>query len=279
MGDFDRICWATDLHMGLAENPVDFCTKVDSLEPSGIIITGDISIAPCIHAYLKMLDTWTKVPIWFVLGNHDFYSGDIDGTRLRVSQTCKQSKYLHYLTANEFVDLGPETALVGHDGWCDGRFGDFFAINPQTSRYYQIKDYYSIQNLIGRSRQELLVVLKALGDAAAEELKPKLIRALSAKKNVIVAVHSPPFEGACWYQGQVSGPAYLPHFSSKVMGNMLLEVGMAHPENKILVLCGHTHYSGVYKVGPNLLVRTGGAQYGKPEPCGVISAASLDLVY
>jgi Icc protein len=37
-----------------------------------------------------------------------------------------------------------------------------------------------------------------------------------------------------------------------------------HPERKMTVLCGHTHSSGVARILDNLVVLTGGAQYGKP---------------
>ena len=31
------------------------------------------------------------------------------------------------------------------------------------------------------------------------------------------------------------------------------------------VLCGHTHSAGIAKILPNLEVRTGAAEYGRPE--------------
>ena len=33
----------------------------------------------------------------------------------------------------------------------------------------------------------------------------------------------------------------------------------------LTVLCGHTHGAGEVKILPNLLVKTGGAEYKKPE--------------
>ncbi|HTN89531.1 MAG TPA: hypothetical protein VL242_37900 [Sorangium sp.] len=45
------------------------------------------------------------------------------------------------------------------------------------------------------------------------------------------------------------------------------------PERRIEVLCGHTHGAGVAEILPNLLVRTGGAEYGEPAVQCVIAAA------
>ena len=35
------------------------------------------------------------------------------------------SKTIMYLSQSGVVELTPHTALVGHDGWADGRLGDF----------------------------------------------------------------------------------------------------------------------------------------------------------
>jgi hypothetical protein len=49
------------------------------------------------------------------------------------------------------------------------------------------------------------------------------------------------------------------------MGKMLEEVALAHPENRITVLCGHTHGEGFYQHSENLAVFTGKARYGMPD--------------
>ncbi len=55
------------------------------------------------------------------------------------------------------------------------------------------------------------------------------------------------------------------HFSCKAVGNVLVEMMQAHPEQKMTVLCGHTHSSGETEILPNLRVRTGAAVYGRPQ--------------
>ena len=41
-------------------------------------------------------------------------------------------------------------------------------------------------------------------------------------------------------------------------------VMQAHPNSKLLVLCGHTHGGGEIAVLDNLRVLTGEAEYGRP---------------
>jgi predicted phosphodiesterase len=48
------------------------------------------------------------------------------------------------------------------------------------------------------------------------------------------------------------------------MGKMIKVAATEHPGKSVLVLCGHTHSSGIYRDG-NVLVLTAGARYGFPE--------------
>lgn len=48
------------------------------------------------------------------------------------------------------------------------------------------------------------------------------------------------------------------------MGNAILEIMQRNPGVTLEVLCGHTHGKGEVTILPNLLVYTGGAEYGKP---------------
>ena len=65
-------------------------------------------------------------------------------------------------------------------------------------------------------------------------------------------------------EGEISNDDYLPFFSSKITGEVLLKVAKANPEIEFLILCGHTHSSSYYKPLNNLTVKAGGVEYGKP---------------
>ncbi len=55
------------------------------------------------------------------------------------------------------------------------------------------------------------------------------------------------------------------------MGEVLAAAMKNAPEKQMTVLCGHTHSSGECQVLTNLLVKTGGAQYGAPEVQEIIA--------
>jgi predicted phosphohydrolase len=264
-----RLAWATDIHLNfLSARGVDvFCEALAREEPDAVVITGDIAEAPTLSSLLEAVAARLKTPIYFVLGNHDFYRGSIPRVREEVAELSRRSPWLAWLPAAGVVSLGSDTALVGVDGWADGRFGDYVR-SP-----VMLNDYVLIAELAGLSRAARLDRLHQLGDAEAARLRGLLAEALASHRRVIVATHVPPFKEACWHEGRVSNDDWLPHFSSRAVGEALREAALDHPDRILRVLCGHTHGEGSARILPNLKVITGGAEYGEPRVQGVMELA------
>jgi 3',5'-cyclic-AMP phosphodiesterase len=261
-----RLAWATDIHFEFAsvDQIVAFCQTVIATAPDGLLITGDIGQAQSVERYLRALDKALPMPVYFVLGNHDFYNGSIAEVRAAIAELVVSSTHLHWMPDAGVVQVGKETGLVGHDGWADGRCGDY-----ATSRVL-LNDYRLIRELSGLSAPERLSVLNALGDEAAAHFRRVLPEALARFPSVVVLTHVPPFAEAAWYQGRISAPDWLPHFCSHAVGEVLLEVASAHLDRELLVLCGHTHGGAGVQVRPNLRVVVGAAEYGQPVTQDVI---------
>jgi hypothetical protein len=66
------------------------------------------------------------------------------------------------------------------------------------------------------------------------------------------------------HEGRLSDDNWLPFFSCKVVGDVLLEAMTQAPDRKMTVLCGHTQGAGEAEILPNLRVITGKAVYGEP---------------
>jgi hypothetical protein len=92
-----------------------------------------------------------RVPIYFVLGNHDFYHGSIAAVRQAVARQSAASRWLHWLPISGVVPLTATTALVGHDSWADGRLGDFLGSEVLLNDYVLIAELRARQ--IGTLRQ------------------------------------------------------------------------------------------------------------------------------
>jgi UDP-2,3-diacylglucosamine pyrophosphatase LpxH len=109
-----RLAWLTDIHL----NFVDALTmerffQSVAEQADAIAISGDIAEGHGIYHYLRSIDEIVQKPIYFVLGNHDFYRGSISQVRRLVAEVAKESNHLKYLTALNVEQLTPSTAIVG----------------------------------------------------------------------------------------------------------------------------------------------------------------------
>jgi Icc protein len=259
-----RLAWLTDIHLNFLPPPriETFLATVregaDGGPPDAVVITGDIAEARDLLPQLRGIEDGLPCPIYFVLGNHDFYFGSIAQVRDDARRLCQSSARLVYLTQADVVELTPGWGLVGHDGWADARLGDY------ERSLVMMNDYRLIGELAGVDKRERLPLLHALGDEAAAHIRRVLPAALARFPQVLLATHVPPFREACWHQGQWSNDEWLPHFSCLAMGRALMEIMSRHPDRKLTVLCGHTHGEGEWQMLDNLRVLTGGAEYGHP---------------
>jgi 3',5'-cyclic-AMP phosphodiesterase len=261
-----RLAWATDIHLNHATNTAQhgFYQAIGE-QGDALVVTGDIAESPSIGRFLMVVAMLAKRPIYFVLGNHDYYGGSIASTRRQVAQVVSDTKGLVYLSQSGVVELTPSTALVGHDGWADGRLGDLDGSNVILNDFLLIDELRCWRDPHTLDKPALRQVLESLGDEAAGYLKGVLVPAAEKYPHVILATHVPPFREAAWYEGRPSADDFLPFFACKAVGDVLVETARAHSKCQILVLCGHTHGGGEVQVLENLRVLTGQAEYGKPE--------------
>jgi len=256
-----RLAWVTDIHLNfLTDRAAEaFCAEIGETGTDAILVGGDIGEAPSLLRYLDLLEARIARPIYLVLGNHDFYGGSIQTVRAAVSRRCAGARWLTWLNERDVIELTEDTGLIGHDGWADGRLG-----TGHGSRV-ELNDYHLIEDFDGVPLSARFARLRALGDEAAAHVRRVLPLALGRFRRLIFLTHVPPFRAACWHEGRISDDDFLPHFTCKAVGDVLIDAMRAHPDQELLVLCGHTHGSGVVNVLPNLPVLTGGAEYGRPR--------------
>ena len=254
-----HLAWITDPHFNFlppfgAHAFGEYVTK--EAQCDAVVLTGDIAESRSLEKASEGFAEGLGKPVYFVLGNHDYYGGSIEGTRAIASRLGGNLRWLH---SAGVVQLSHETALVGHEGLYDAQYGD-----PMGSRVW-MSDFDWIEDLRGLTRQELVTKLFYLGREAAQEARSVLVEALAQYPKIVMATHYPPFRDACWHEDSISNKEWLPWFTCKAMGDLLLASAEEHPDRQILVLCGHTHSPGKVDILPNLKVWTGGAQYGAPE--------------
>jgi len=205
------------------------------------------------------MDNAFSCPIFFVLGNHDFYHGSIEHVREQVMDVARTSRRLTYLSrCAEPIALTASLGLVGHDGWGDARLGDF-----EGSRLL-LNDFRLIRELKDLPQKELRSRLQRLGDEASGHLAHVLPPAVATCRRVVVLTHVPPFRESCWHEGRLSDADGLPFFACKASGDTIRRFAYGNHRCDVTILCGHTHSPGEARIEPNISVLTGGAEYGRP---------------
>jgi predicted phosphodiesterase len=263
-----RVLWATDIHLDAAEfDTVEaFCTSVNAQSAKALLLGGDIADGSSLPEWLAFLADRIDLPIYFVLGNHDFYGSSIDDVRSTMRDL--NDPRIKWLPHHGIVNLAEGVALVGQDGWGDARLGHFFHSDVILTDYLAIIDLsnaFDLDSFNGdlSNQRKLKDLLGRLGDDEAGSLRPHLTEATARSRRVVVLTHVPPFREACWYHGGISDDNWLPSLTCKAVGDLLYETAQANPHCEVVVLCGHTHGSGVADILPNLRVFTGEASYGQ----------------
>jgi len=256
-----RCAWATDIHLNFVDerHRFSFAESVSAHDPDIVLLGGDLAEADTVVPYLQELEDWITKPIYFVLGNHDFYRGSIRSVRESISELTRKSDHLFWLNTAGVVSIGEDTSLVGHDSWADGNLGDYWKSSVV------LNDFLLIEEFLPLGKRERLDLLQTLADEAAAHFERVLPEAFANSRSVVLLTHVPPFRQACWHEGKISSDDFLPFFATKVVGDVLKSVMELHPDKHLRVFCGHTHGGGAADILPNLRVYTGGAQYGDPR--------------
>lgn len=265
-----KLCWTTDIHLNFLsrEKLLDFYELVAPFD--ALMITGDIAEAPSFKDYLLALERNVPIPIYFVLGNHDYYVGNVKDVRQTATKLNSNSN-LCYLTNCKVINyLTNSTVLLGVDGWADTRAGDFRKswVRLNDSVYiYDLRDASMSGHRTGLGRK-----MKSLADADTRKLLKELKIAATdgAVTEILIATHVPPFEEVCNYRGQRSGPDFLPFYCNKKLGDTIHAFAKLHPSINFKVYCGHTHGEGYHKFLDNLEAFCSEAEYREPRIAGVI---------
>lgn len=260
-----NLLWVTDPHLNFIPSALEVGrnmrkTALDDAE--GVLITGDISEAPMLRRDLEDFQKGVELPVYFVLGNHDYYRGSFGGTALDVQSWGNPN--LKWLTTSKPIVMG-EKVLCGVDGWYDGMAG-----NVQLSQV-RLSDFSLIKELRGLRFEELLHEIRNRAMAQAKMAEARLRQAVTMGDRIVFATHVPPFPGSSWHEGKISDHHYLPWMCAPILGETIWRVSTEFPNHSFEVFCGHTHSRGEYQPTDNLIVYTGQSVYGKPRISGHIT--------
>ncbi len=257
-----RLAWVTDLHLDHATLAAltAHVAALQEADPDAVVVTGDFATGSSLLRWLRAYRRMADRPVYFILGNHDFWGSAVATVRAAVHRLGEETAGLVYLTTAEPVTLAPGVALVGHDGWYDARAGRWEAPRFRMQDWELVGEYAEADDHAG-----IVAASRTLADAAEAELVPKVAAAARTHASVLVATHVPPWPLSAGEGRHPDGEWIAPWYVARQLGLALLAVAEANPQVTFRVLSGHAHVrrEGL-AIAPNLTCAVGGARYGRP---------------
>lgn len=253
-----RLAWLTDIHLDhlrdRAHVRVAFAEHVAE-ESDRCVISGDIASYRDAHLLAEFAQIYAK-PIYFVLGNHDFWGGSFHDAERQMREICAMSQNLTWLNTSAPVELVPGVEITGVDGWYDAQHGSWRDSDYWMVDWNAIRDFFAKQgvDIVGKCRD------LAKGHAIAARVKLEATQA----RRVFFVTHVPPYKESAMHNGQPSSRTALPYYTSKIMGTTLSAWASANTERELTTLCGHVHSESEHHPEPNHTVLCGAAEYGAP---------------
>jgi 3',5'-cyclic AMP phosphodiesterase CpdA len=258
-----RLGFATDVHLDSIEGDKansrrQLAAEKMASDVDALVIGGDISLGPHLTEHLSAFCRGAGVPVYFVLGNHDFW--DLRHAKVQAAA----AEFPGYLDRAGVVELTATTALVGRSGWYDALSG-----NPFAPSNVSPKDWRRTERLVSvwRDAYQLQRACRAWATEETEAVRPVLEAAADRYEHIFFVTHFPCFTEACWDEDgypDIEERGWWPWSINTTMGHMLLEVVESHPKVDFTLLTGHTHGGGRKQLRDNLLCFSGKARYGHP---------------
>ena len=196
---------------------------------------------------LYLLATCVRCPIYFVLGNHDYWTSSIDKIHDKIRKLCKQFPHLIWLSQSDVIPLNNEVAIIGDEGWFDGRNGntDYLKL---TVDQYMIEDFRKYKTI-----DEKLECWRNMALKSSFNIEAKLHKALElGYKTVYILTHFPPWIEATRDRGTILEKFWLPYNTNIKLGQTIENIMCKRLQSKVIVLCGHTHCDSTIHVSANV---------------------------
>lgn len=255
--------WLSDTHFNFVsqEKFDQLCTYIKNSDAQALLLTGDIAESHDVVHWLHTLYKTLTLPIYFVLGNHDYYHASLIEVDQQIKQVCSTHTHLHWLDQCKPIKLNHSHALVGVGGWGDAQCGDFMNTPVRLNDHRLITDFKDLP------RKTLEQMLQAKGRCMAEQLQQQLLQVVADEsiQSIWVATHVPPFKESAWYEGKAGNINWIADFVCVSVGEVLLKFCQTYPQIQCKVFCGHAHSRGHVQMLPNLNVFTASARYKEPQ--------------
>ena len=101
-----KLAWGTDIHLNFLEfaDTKRFYQDIFETKPNAVLISGDIAETSTVSDILEEMAQHIAKPIYFVLGNHDYYQSSVENVRQAITRLSQVSHLIHWLPENTWCN-------------------------------------------------------------------------------------------------------------------------------------------------------------------------------
>jgi predicted phosphohydrolase len=258
-----KYVWLSDTHLSMSILPImkrRFIDRITSINADGLILTGDISNGLWLESDLRYLAEHHPNPIYFVLGNHDYYWRHMGSVHEDVRRLCKEYPNLVWLSEHDAQPIAPGVSLLGHEGWFDANCGD------RDSTWWAIDRVFNFDFWRVGDHVDQIYMWRQMAKLSAESIEKRLKEAVAKSDVVYVATHFPPWPEASRADGKILEKLWHAYNTNITLGKSIEKIAST-TKSQIVVLAGHTHLSCNLTVAKNLSCKVISSSYwGKVGP-------------
>ncbi|PIS01643.1 MAG: hypothetical protein COT84_00960 [Chlamydiae bacterium CG10_big_fil_rev_8_21_14_0_10_35_9] len=245
--------WLTDVHIDYKKDTSvnDFFERIQTQDEGGICITGDIAENRGAIEFIQKLSSKVRCPIYFVLGNHDFYGSEIFSLQEELFELFKENTSVYYLAKENVLSVSPDTAVIGVDNWYDLKGGDYFTSD------IKLKDFKMIDNFKSLSKQDLYDFMGEHSQKIIKQVEEKLDLAFQGHTHAILLTHVPCFREACLHNNQIADDKWAPFFTHRQLADFIVTYMSERVDKSLTILSGHTHHKAEYSPLQNVVIKVG----------------------
>ena len=81
-----KLAWVTDIHLNFLEfaDRKRFYKDIVATKSNAVLVSGDIAEATAVFGILEEMAQHIAKPIYFVLGNHDYYQSSVENVKQKL---------------------------------------------------------------------------------------------------------------------------------------------------------------------------------------------------
>lgn len=217
------------------------------LEVEALVHCGDIAEPPTLLAALDFWEAEANFPMYFALGNHDYYGKHIQSQQRFLRRWCGDKRRVHYLSSLPGLS-NQASILMAIDSWYDA----YGITGEQSERFFFDKAF--IKDFETLNCGQIIDLLKSLWQQQLQELSAKVEQAIGLGiSSINILSHIPPL--------QVKQRALFPRqkeamglFTSQLLASQIFKWAEAHSAIDWHLICGHWHIETQYKLSQNCTV-------------------------